>query len=700
MKNILLLLLLCAGCTAATTPPVTTGTNVVKYGDVTATAVPTPAPNFHDTFFNSGVFSIKDSTGATVPVTAGLVPYTGATGDVTLGAHNFTATTITATAHFVGDGSLLSNLPPGCDYTGATPMATSQAQSFTNGIATNTIVSKTGPGTGPVMIKTTADASTITLAPKSGTTQISVVDAGGDFIGLNANSTAPRIAFGSSDGTSATLEATGGTATLSTNSSIVLAPTTNTTTAQQIVSTLATGTAPFAVTSTTPVPNLSIGGNAATVTTNANLTGPITSVGNATSIASQSGTGTTFVMVTSPTLQSPALVTPALGTPASGNLTNCYFPTLNQSTTGNAATVTNGAYLNAANTFTLRNSFPSLTLDDGNDNSIAGLLSGPATTGSYNVFYGSQTGEGNTTGGGNTFIGSNAAVQNTTGYDNTYLGHDAGAAATTGFLNIIIGVDAGNIGPLTGNNNIFAGADAGTSEQSGSCNVYIGTASGLTDTTGLQNTYVGYESGRYITGSNNTFMGGSAAASAPGGAAALNVVIGQGADSSLTTGSGNLICGYMAGTANTTGSNNVYMGNASGLRATTAGDNICLGNNTGWSLITGANNTFIGFQAGMYSTGGGNVFIGNDAGQLQTTASNLGIIDNQSRSTAAAELTNAPIVINFNGTVASQTVTINAGHINASSLPTGVGTPPGGLNPGDLWVDTTAGAHQGIVKQY
>ena len=72
---------------------------------------------------------------------------------------------------------------------------------------------------------------------------------------------------------------------------------------------------------------------AGNVTTNANLTGPITSVGNATSIASQTGTGSTFVMNTSP-----VLVTPNIGTPSAGTLTNCTFPTLNQNTTGNAAT--------------------------------------------------------------------------------------------------------------------------------------------------------------------------------------------------------------------------------------------------------------------------------------------------------------------------------------------------------------------------
>ena len=39
-------------------------------------------------------------------------------------------------------------------------------------------------------------------------------------------------------------------------------------------------------------------------------------------------------------LISPSFTTPILGTPSSGNLTNCTFPTLNQNTTGNAATAT------------------------------------------------------------------------------------------------------------------------------------------------------------------------------------------------------------------------------------------------------------------------------------------------------------------------------------------------------------------------
>lgn len=45
-------------------------------------------------------------------------------------------------------------------------------------------------------------------------------------------------------------------------------------------------------------------------------------------------------------LISPALVTPDLGTPSAGTLTNCTFPTLNQNTTGSAATLTTPRTIN------------------------------------------------------------------------------------------------------------------------------------------------------------------------------------------------------------------------------------------------------------------------------------------------------------------------------------------------------------------
>lgn len=64
------------------------------------------------------------------------------------------------------------------------------------------------------------------------------------------------------------------------------------------------------------------------------VSGTLPVANGGTGVTSSTGTGSVVLS------DSPALVTPALGTPASGNLANCTFPTLNQSTTGNAATAT------------------------------------------------------------------------------------------------------------------------------------------------------------------------------------------------------------------------------------------------------------------------------------------------------------------------------------------------------------------------
>ena len=72
---------------------------------------------------------------------------------------------------------------------------------------------------------------------------------------------------------------------------------------------------------------------------------PVANGGTGTTTSTGSGAN---VLATSPTL-----VTPALGTPSSGNLANCSFPTLNQNTSGNAATATNpqagGSFITTSN---------------------------------------------------------------------------------------------------------------------------------------------------------------------------------------------------------------------------------------------------------------------------------------------------------------------------------------------------------------
>jgi hypothetical protein len=69
----------------------------------------------------------------------------------------------------------------------------------------------------------------------------------------------------------------------------------------------------------------------------ATFLGTPSSANLAAAVTNETGSGA-LVFATSPTL-----VTPLLGTPTSGNLANCTFPTLNQNTTGSAATVTGNA---------------------------------------------------------------------------------------------------------------------------------------------------------------------------------------------------------------------------------------------------------------------------------------------------------------------------------------------------------------------
>ena len=64
------------------------------------------------------------------------------------------------------------------------------------------------------------------------------------------------------------------------------------------------------------------------------VSGTLPVANGGTGVTSSTGTGSVVLS------DSPTFVTPALGTPSSGTLTNCTFPTLNQNTTGSAATFT------------------------------------------------------------------------------------------------------------------------------------------------------------------------------------------------------------------------------------------------------------------------------------------------------------------------------------------------------------------------
>jgi len=108
-----------------------------------------------------------------------------------------------------------------------------------------------------------------------------------------------------------------------TNNRVLRSDGTNSTLSQVVLTTDVTGTLPVAN-----------GGTGVTASTG---TG---------SVVLSSGFTITSGTISSTTINSSTLVTPALGTPTSGTLTNCTFPTLNQNTTGSAAsaaTVTGNA---------------------------------------------------------------------------------------------------------------------------------------------------------------------------------------------------------------------------------------------------------------------------------------------------------------------------------------------------------------------
>ena len=138
------------------------------------------------------------------------------------------------------------------------------------------------------------------------------------------------------------------------------------------------------------------------------------------------------------------------------------------------------------------------------NNVFIGKLSGTETTGSDNIFIGSESGRVNTSGNGNVFLGLSAGRFNIGGYQNLFLGSNAGQENTSGYHNVSMGYSAGNLNK-TGNFNLYIGAQAGTQNLK-SRNVCIGFQSGFSNTTGHDNLFIGYKSGFSETRSNKLII--------------------------------------------------------------------------------------------------------------------------------------------------------------------------------------------------
>lgn len=156
------------------------------------------------------------------------------------------------------------------------------------------------------------------------------------------------------------------------------------------------------------------------------------------------------------------------------------------------------------------------------------------TKGSYNTAIGFESMQTTTTGNYNTGCGEATLIYNVTGNGNTSLGWKAK-----------LGV-SGGLG--TGDYNTCLGYSAGLSLDGGNQNTLVGEGAGGTP--------FGW------SGNSNTVVGAAALSANGLTTASHNVIFGDGAGASITTGSGNVIVGPTnSGGGLTTGSNNVVIGN-------------------------------------------------------------------------------------------------------------------------------------------
>ena len=200
------------------------------------------------------------------------------------------------------------------------------------------------------------------------------------------------------------------------------------------------------------------------------------------------------------------------------------FPTLNQSTTGSAATATqstNATNVNggtvSATTGTFSGTVAAGTTTPTTIGSNGVLLNGvPALqsqTSLYNCYSG---GSGNLTGTGsnNTANGYQALAANTTGVSNTANGYMALNSNTTGSYNAANGMYA-LYANTTGTTNVANGVFALQANTSGNDNVANGYQALASNTFGSNNTVSGYQAGQYIadgvtanqTSSNSVYEG-------------------------------------------------------------------------------------------------------------------------------------------------------------------------------------------------
>jgi len=106
-----------------------------------------------------------------------------------------------------------------------------------------------------------------------------------------------------------------------------------------------------------------------------------------------------------------------------------------------------------------------------------------------------------------------------------------------------------------------------------------------------------------ITDGTSNFIAGLNAGAALQGGSLRNVLVGDEAGSSITTGDDNVAIGHAALDANTTASNNTAVGKGAGTAVTTGHENTLIGNICHDNLTTGDLNTALGYNLAPSAVG-------------------------------------------------------------------------------------------------
>lgn len=191
------------------------------------------------------------------------------------------------------------------------------------------------------------------------------------------------------------------------------------------------------------------------------------------------------------------------------------------------------------------------------------------------------------------------------------------------------------------NSNMFMNG-GGNATLTGKYNVALGTFAGAAMTTAQYNILIGPATGASLT------IGGT------------NVAIGYYAMPVMIEGGSNFALGFQTMNSATEGSANIGIGGQALYRGTNINHNVAIGYQSFFNNLTGSYNVGIGTSSGYSNTGSSNVFIGYQSGYYETGSNKL-FIDNTTRTNEATARISAMIYGVFNATVASQTLTVNAG---------------------------------------